>query len=90
MFDELLSFVNRHFAVVTLSQLRAPTAKPKLILSFDDGYRDFLLHAVPILKRHGLHVNQNVIPRCIESGLPPLNVIAADFVGKAPVELLGT
>jgi peptidoglycan/xylan/chitin deacetylase (PgdA/CDA1 family) len=88
VFEELLSFVKRHFAVVTIGGLSTKTAKPKLVLSFDDGYRDFALYAAPILRRHGLTANQNIIPRCVETGLPPLNIIAQDFVGKAPAELV--
>ena len=88
LFEELLSFVKRNFAVVTIAELSAKTAKPKLVLSFDDGYRDFALYAAPILRKHGLRANQNVIPQCVETGLPPLNIIAQDFVGKAPRELV--
>lgn len=88
IFDELLSFVKREFAVVTIGELGANTAKPKLVLSFDDGYRDFASYAAPILRKHGLRANQNLIPKCISTGLPPLNVIAQDFVGRAPAELV--
>lgn len=88
LFDDLLSFVKHEFAVVTFSELREKTTKPKLVLSFDDGYKDFSTYAVPILARHGLRANQNIIPRCVESGLPPLNVLAQDFVGKAPHQLV--
>lgn len=84
LFDELLSFVKREFAVVTISELGEKADKPKLVLSFDDGYRDFATNAAPILKRHGLKANQNIIPKCVETGLPPLNVMAQDFVGQAP------
>jgi peptidoglycan/xylan/chitin deacetylase (PgdA/CDA1 family) len=88
LFDELLTFAKREFAIVTISELREKTVKPKLVLSFDDGYRDFVTTAVPILKKHGVKANQNIIPRCVESGLPPLNVIAQDFVGRAPSRLV--
>jgi len=88
LFDELVSFVKRDFEVVTIAQLSTKTAKPKLVLSFDDGYRDFALYAAPILRKHGLRANQNIIPQCVETGLPPLNIIAQDFVGKAPPELV--
>ena len=89
LFDELLSFVKREFTVVTIAELSAKTAKSKLVLSFDDGYRDFAFYAAPILRKHGLKANQNLIPKCISTGLPPLNVIAQDFVGRAPPELVG-
>jgi peptidoglycan/xylan/chitin deacetylase (PgdA/CDA1 family) len=88
LFDELLAFVKREFAVVTIGELGDKARKPKLVLSFDDGYRDFVTIALPILKRHGLSANQNIIPQCVETGLPPLNVIAQDFVGQAPKALV--
>lgn len=88
LFDELLRFVKRNFSIVTLAEISDKTPKPKLILSFDDGYRDFALYAAPLLRKHGLRANQNVIPQCIETGLPPLNIIAQDFIGKAPAELV--
>ena len=59
-----------------------------MILSFDDGYKDFIDYAVPILEKYNVRVNQNVIPYCIETGLPPVNVLLQDFIGKAPTELL--
>jgi hypothetical protein len=43
---------------------------------------------VPVLERHGVRVNQNIIPECAETGLPPLNVLMQDFIGRAPVELI--
>ena len=88
LFDELLGFVRHEFAVVTIGELGENTRKPKLVLSFDDGYRDFVTTAAPILKKHGLRANQNIIPRCVETGLPPLNVVAQDLVGQAPKELV--
>ena len=90
LFDDLLGFVTREFAVVTFGQLGDRSSKPKLVLSFDDGYRDFVTHAVPAMKRHGVRANQNIIPKCVETGLPPLNVLAQDFVGKAPADLVST
>jgi peptidoglycan/xylan/chitin deacetylase (PgdA/CDA1 family) len=92
IFDELLQFLAKHFEFVTFSELElnSKRLKPQLILSFDDGYRDFLEFAVPILRKHRVRANQNVIPKCIETGLPPLNVLAQDFIGMAPPELLDT
>ena len=71
LFDELLSFVKREFAVVTIRELGERSSKPKLVLSFDDGYADFATNSVPILEKHGLRCNQNIIPKCVETGLPP-------------------
>lgn len=86
LFDYLLGFVKQRFDVVTFRELTEAgrSDRPKLILSFDDGYKDFVTVAVPLLEKHGLRVNQNVIPECIETGLPPFNVLMQDFVGRAP------
>ena len=88
IFDDLLSFVNERFSLLTFAALDGPSSKPKMVLSFDDGYKDFIEVAVPIMAKHSVRSNQNVIPGCIETGLPPLNVMAEDFVGKAPKELV--
>lgn len=90
LFEHLLEFVKRHFEPVTFATAAAEprSAKPKIVLSFDDAYKDFLEVAVPLLEKHGIAVNQNVIPECIESGLPPLNVMLQDFVGRAPRSIL--
>ena len=90
LFDRLLSFCKKRFEVVLFGDLAAgpKPRKPRLILSFDDGYKDFIDYAVPILEKHGLRANQNIIPACVEQGRPPLNVVAQDFIGKAPASLL--
>jgi peptidoglycan/xylan/chitin deacetylase (PgdA/CDA1 family) len=88
LFNELLNFLRLHFKFTTFSQLDEPSSKPKLILSFDDGYKDFFEVAFPLLERHRVRVNHNISPGCTEKQLPPLNVMAQDFVGKAPRELV--
>lgn len=90
LFNDLLVFLKKHFYLTTFADLSDArhANKPRLILSFDDGYKDFVEYAVPILDKHGIRANQNVIPACIESGLPPLSVLVQDFIGKAPGSLL--
>lgn len=88
-FDQLIGYLKKEFHICLFGNFeKIKTNKPKLILSFDDGYKDFIDYAVPILEKHNVRVNQNVIPYCIETGLPPVNVLLQDFIGKAPTELL--
>ena len=84
LFEELLVFLQKDFHIVPLDALDERTCRPKVVLSFDDGYRDFIEVTAPILDKFRIRANQNIIPRCIETGLPPLTVIARDFIGKAP------
>ena len=90
LFEEVVRFCRREFEPVTFGELDGYRggASPAVILSFDDGYRDFAEHAMPILRRYGVRVNHNIIPAAVESGLPPLNVHVQDFIGRAPSAVL--
>jgi peptidoglycan/xylan/chitin deacetylase (PgdA/CDA1 family) len=87
LFDELLRFVTRHFAVTSFGRLGEDRTRPQLILSFDDGYRDFIDHALPLLTKYAVTAHVNVIPHCAETGRPPLQVQVAQFLSSAPEEL---
>lgn len=90
LFDKLVAWLATRFRIVTFAELTEMKSdgKPPLILSFDDGYRDFVEVVMPILARHKVRVNQNVIPAAVASGKPPINVILQDFIGQAPASLL--
>jgi peptidoglycan/xylan/chitin deacetylase (PgdA/CDA1 family) len=62
--------------------------RPTIILSFDDGYRDFVEYAMPILAQHGLRANQNVIAQSVETGQPPWMIRLVDALNAAPVSRL--
>ena len=90
LFDDLVSWLKRIFVIVTFGDLRTRQfgSRPPLILSFDDGYKDFIDIVVPIVEKHGLRVNQNLIPAALDSGFPPMNVQLQDFIRTAPAALL--
>ncbi len=93
IFEDLLLFVKKHFRVVLFRDLEAAAAtpasgKPLAILSFDDGYYDFIEYAVPLLDKHKLTANMNVIPACVESGQAMWNVQLYDFLNAAPRKLI--
>ncbi|MFT4524553.1 MAG: peptidoglycan/xylan/chitin deacetylase (PgdA/CDA1 family) [Bacteroidia bacterium] len=71
-FDLLLRYVKQHYHVITFSDLfdkgNLKSNKPLLILSFDDGYYDFYENALPLLTKHGLVANHNVVNACCENG----------------------
>jgi len=89
MFEDLLVFLKRHFEVTTFGALAAAGgSRPRAVISFDDGYYSFVEYAMPLLHKHGLRANQNVIPACIENGLAPWNVRLCDFLNSAPRHLI--
>jgi peptidoglycan/xylan/chitin deacetylase (PgdA/CDA1 family) len=80
----------QHFHIVLFGELQSPAEgkKPRLILSYDDGYKDFLDFAAPILGKRRIRVNHDIVPGCVESGHPPINVELQDFIASAPAALL--
>jgi peptidoglycan/xylan/chitin deacetylase (PgdA/CDA1 family) len=87
--DEMLRFLKKRANVRGLRQepIHDPR-RPDVVLSFDDGYHDFVEHAMPILEKHDVRANMNVVPACIESGRPPYNVVLLDALSAAPSSLL--
>ncbi|MBV0913479.1 polysaccharide deacetylase family protein [Anianabacter salinae] len=90
LFAGLVDWMQERFTLVTFRDLAdgRTWAKPPAILSFDDGYRDFLETVDPILSARGVAANLNIVPRVVDSGRPPLNVQIQDFIGQAPRSLL--
>jgi peptidoglycan/xylan/chitin deacetylase (PgdA/CDA1 family) len=91
-FEKLLSYLRQNFLVTSLEDLeythdRHPQ-KPYAVLSFDDGYLDFVQYAHPILDRYGVRANLNVIPDCVKNGTPPWNVELYDFLQSATPAVL--
>ncbi len=90
IFEELLRFLQKNFEVCLFEDLNAVEnpSKPLAVLSFDDGYYDFIEYALPLLKKYKMRVNMNIIPQCAESGKPIWNVRLYDFLNSAPRSLI--
>lgn len=73
VFEELLRYLLDHFDVISLKALRerpVDTERPAVVITFDDGYSDFIENAVPILQRYGLPSVHSVVVDCVETGVP--------------------
>lgn len=93
LFEELLLFIKPRFNVCLFRDLGPETiadgsSRTPLVISFDDGYYNFVEYAMPLLAKHGLAANMNIIPACVESGLPPWNVQLYDFLNSVPRTLV--
>ena len=56
LFERHLAWLGEHADVVPLADVRSvlPNGRPRVAITFDDGYDDNYEHAFPILERHGM------------------------------------
>ncbi len=73
-FDAMMRWIRDWFSVLPLDQavirLRNGTLPARAaVITFDDGYADNLLHAVPVLKRHELHATFFIATGFLDGGI---------------------
>lgn len=65
LFDEMIMLIKKHYTIMPLHYLYS---KPDMdlrnacFITFDDGYKDYLDYAYPILKKHSAHSTLFVLP----------------------------
>ncbi|MCX5799987.1 MAG: glycosyltransferase [Candidatus Eisenbacteria bacterium] len=80
--EESIRYVTKHFNVVPLSHVldaiegKRELTPPALAITFDDGRRSFLTHAVPVLRNHGVSAAVSIVTKTLE----PSFVIWTDLV----------
>jgi len=74
LFAQTLNFVQKKFHVVALDELlfnpEIRSTKPLAAITFDDGYRDFIDYAIPVLDKERCKATMFVVTDCIDSGMP--------------------
>jgi len=74
LFAQTLKFIAKRFHIVPLNEMLFEndqhSSKPMAALTFDDGYRDFIDHAIPMLDKAKLTASMFIVTDCIDNGLP--------------------
>ena len=74
LFDQTLQYVNKKFFVRPLQELlfekKICSTKPLAAITFDDGYKDFIEYALPILDKYNNKASMYIISGCIDKNLP--------------------
>jgi peptidoglycan/xylan/chitin deacetylase (PgdA/CDA1 family) len=88
LFEKIIRFLTGNFKVVLLEDyLKEPAAfkkeKKLATISFDDGYRDNIEMAAPILLRHRCPASFYVVTDCIDRNIPTWTYITDLFFQQA-------
>lgn len=67
-FEQIIQYCLKHYHITSFAKVLEPATKPKLILSFDDGYYDFMEYAIPVLAKYQLPSNHNLVNSCLSNG----------------------
>lgn len=76
-FEKIISFITTRYKVVKLEDfilnkdIASAKDKPLATIVFDDGYKDFLLYALPILNKYKCPCSMYVVTNCVEYQTPP-------------------
>ena len=89
-FERRLRFLSAHYDIVPLAEAVAQhherRVKPRqVVLTFDDGFYNFLAVAIPILKQFRAPATVYTPTADIESGEPTYNLLARDIVLSTPL-----
>lgn len=73
LFEKIMKFLKKNYEVLPLSEIclnKPVTKKPQMAITFDDGYRDYIDFALPILKKYNFHSTMYVVTDCVENNMP--------------------
>lgn len=74
LFDKCIHYISKNYEVVLIedlmTNLQKPSKKKYATISFDDGYKDNIEYAAPILKKYNCKASFYVVTDCIDKNIP--------------------
>lgn len=75
LFAQQLQHIARTYNVIKVADLAQASTiksgKPLAVITFDDGYKDFLDYALPLLQKLHLPASMYIVTDCATGGFPP-------------------
>ncbi|RYZ26937.1 MAG: polysaccharide deacetylase family protein [Chitinophagaceae bacterium] len=95
LFEEIIRYLTKNFQVVMLEEfLQHPASfkskKSLVTISFDDGYKDNLEYAAPLLQKYNCPASFYVVTDCIDRNIPTWTYIvdyAFQHTSKRKIEI---
>lgn len=66
-FEYLIRYLKARYHICSPGDWNVKTIRPKLILTFDDGFEDFYLNALPVLQKYSVPASLNVTVCAIDN-----------------------
>lgn len=70
LFEKIIKYLQEHFEIIHIHEKDKSTSKPKLVITFDDGYKDFITNALPVLVKYNIKATMNVVVNSVLTGEP--------------------
>ena len=72
-FENLILLLKKNTNIIDIKSINTKIKDNKIniIITFDDGYKDFIQNAIPILKKNNISANMNICPELIEKKILP-------------------
>ena len=67
-FHGVIEYFSQNYSIILPNDIGKPTPKPKLIITFDDGYKDFYTNALPILIKFNASAIMNLVVDSLLTG----------------------
>jgi peptidoglycan/xylan/chitin deacetylase (PgdA/CDA1 family) len=77
LFSRTIRYIKHKYEVISLDNILMEDVstvrfnKPLCAIVFDDGYRDFINYALPILKKNNCTSSMYVVTDCVDKKIPP-------------------
>jgi peptidoglycan/xylan/chitin deacetylase (PgdA/CDA1 family) len=71
LFDKCISNIKRKYTIISVEDFTKTLSDKKYAtISFDDGYKDNIVYALPILEKHKVKASFYVVTDCIDKNVP--------------------
>ncbi len=81
LFEKCIKYISHHYQIITIENIPETIYNHKnyATISFDDGYKDNIIYALPILKKYNVKASFYVVTDCIDKNIPTWTYIL-DFL----------
>jgi peptidoglycan/xylan/chitin deacetylase (PgdA/CDA1 family) len=84
---EKLAKTYRVIDINNITKLPDRPGKPFMVVTFDDGYSDFIENAAPILLNLGIPACLNICPLLVDRGTPPWTQVLSVYLNSTETDL---